>query len=129
VADRYLADASVLIDQLRGVPAAVAFLAPLLNQRLVVLHPAVHAEVLSGARDRRHLVGLDLAMASLRGCAIKGADMNLAIDLVRTHTLSHGIGWPDCLIAATCLRLGLPLVTLNDRHFKPIRGLSVIRPY
>jgi hypothetical protein len=22
-----------------------------------------------------------------------------------------------------------PVVTLNDKHFKPIRGLSVVRPY
>ena len=35
----------------------------------------------------------------------------------------------DCLIAATCLRLGLPLVTVNDKHFRPIRRLRVIRPY
>jgi hypothetical protein len=41
----------------------------------------------------------------------------------------HGVGWPDCLIAATCIRLGLPLVTLNDKHFRAIRGLRVVRPY
>jgi predicted nucleic acid-binding protein len=43
--------------------------------------------------------------------------------------LSTRLGWPDCLIAAAALRLDLPLVTLNDKHFKPIRGLRVVRPY
>jgi predicted nucleic acid-binding protein len=89
----------------------------------------VQAEVLSGARDRRHLTMLDAALADLRRYTVKTADMSTTIGLVRDYTLAHGIGWPDCLIAATCLRLSLPLVTLNDKHFKSIRGLSVLRPY
>jgi predicted nucleic acid-binding protein len=122
-------DATVLIDQLRGVTAATEYLTPLLTRRVLVLHPAVHAEVLSGARDKKHLHALDAALGMLKRCAMKGADMSVALDLVRSHTLTHKIGWPDCLIAATCLRLNLPLVTVNDKHFKAIRNLSVIRPY
>lgn len=129
MADAYIADATVLIDYLRAAPSAIEFLTPLLDRRAIVLHPAVLAEVLWGARDRRHLVQLDTELAKLKQCSIKSADMLTAIALVRTLTLSHGVGWPDCFIAATCLRLRLPLMTLNDRHFKPIRGLSVIRPY
>lgn len=129
VADGLVVDATVLIDQLRGVPAAVEYISPLLNRHLVVLHPAVHAEVLTGARDRRHLAALDSALRELKRCTLKNADMTVALDLVRSHTLTHRIGWPDCLIAATCLRLKLPLITINDKHFKAIRGLSVVRPY
>ena len=33
---------------------------------------------------------------------------------------------PDC---GDVLRLGLPLLTLNDKHFKAIRGLRVVRLY
>lgn len=129
MADALVVDATILIDQLRGVRAATEYLAPLLNRRVVVLHPAVHAEVLSGARDRRHLALLDAALADLKRCRIKGDDMGKAVELVRSYRLACGIGWPACLIAATCLRLRLPVVTLNDEHFRAIRGLSVVRPY
>ncbi len=47
----------------------------------------------------------------------------------KRYSLSHGVGWPDCLIAATALRLGLPVVTLNDKRFKVFKGLRVVRPY
>jgi predicted nucleic acid-binding protein len=60
---------------------------------------------------------------------VKSADMERAVQFVRAYTLAHGTGWPDCLLAATCLRLEVPVVTLNDKHFSPIRGLAVIRPY
>jgi len=56
-------------------------------------------------------------------------DFAAALDwLMRLH-LSHRIGFPDCLIASSALRLGVPVVTLNDRHFRLFRGLTVIRPY
>jgi len=79
--------------------------------------------------DRRHMNALDVALADKKRCTIKGADMNVALDLLRAYSLAHRIGWADCFIAATCLRLRIPLVTFNDKHFKPIPGLSVLRPY
>ncbi len=32
------------------------------------------------------------------------------------------------LIAAICLEYGLPLLTLNDRHFTRVPGLTVLTP-
>ena len=54
--------------------------------------------------------------------------IDAGMDVARLN-LSHGIGWPDCLIGATALRLRVAVVTLNDKHFKAIRGLRVVRPY
>lgn len=122
-------DATVLIDHLRGHPDATAYLAPLVLSGAAVIHPAVLAEVLSGARDARHLRMLDIALSDLRILRVRGDDLVRTVDLVRSYRLSAGIGWPDCLIAATALRLSLPVTTLNDKHFKAIRGLRVIRPY
>lgn len=127
--DALVVDATVFIDHLRNRAVATGYLAPLLSNRNVVLHPAVLAEVLTGARDKRHLAALDAALGEVRRCTVKGSDMTVAVNLVRQHTLAAGIGWPDCLIAATCMRLGLPVVTLNDKHFRAVRGLSVVRPY
>jgi hypothetical protein len=129
MADALVVDATVLIDHLRRRADATRYLAPLFLRRAVALHPAVLAEVLSGARDAQHLRALDKALADVPLLRVKALDFDAALDFLRASRLSHGIGWPDCLIAATCLRLGLAVVTLNDRHFRAIRGLRVIRPY
>jgi predicted nucleic acid-binding protein len=51
------------------------------------------------------------------------------LDLLAGFRLSHGVGWPDCLIAATAIRLGRPVATTNVKHFTPFPNLQVIRPY
>lgn len=38
------------------------------------------------------------------------------------------IGVKDVLIAAICLEHDLPLLTLNDRHFARVTGLTVLTP-
>lgn len=38
------------------------------------------------------------------------------------------IAVPDLLIGVTALRLGFSVATLNDRHFRMIPGLEVVRP-
>ena len=77
----------------------------------------------------------DLAEANLKRAlqnrerAQKGDDLVAALSLLRQHRLSASVGWADCLIAATCIRLDLPLITCNVKHFKSLRGLRIIRPY
>ena len=53
----------------------------------------------------------------------------IAIDLART--LKRGnvlIDYKDLTIAATALQVRSPLATINAKHFKHIKGLSVISP-
>ncbi len=40
----------------------------------------------------------------------------------------HKIKLPDAIIAATCLVLGLDILTLNIKDFENIEGLKVIEP-
>ncbi len=83
----------------------------------------------AGALDRRDLNRLVGGVAHLRRVRVEARDFDHCLAFVRRLALSHGVGWPDCLIAATALRLGLPIVTLNDKHFKVFKGLKVRRPY
>ncbi len=50
-----------------------------------------------------------------------------AISLMESLTLSHGLGMGDALIAATALEHGLPLLTLNFKHFVAVEGLTIER--
>jgi predicted nucleic acid-binding protein len=38
------------------------------------------------------------------------------------------IGIKDVLIAATCLEHQLPILTLNEKHFRRVAGLTVLSP-
>lgn len=120
--DSVALDTSVVIDYLNNQSDAVRFVEPLLVAIVGRVHPVVLGEVLVGAKSQSELRSLELAISTVPMLTVKSSDFLAALDLIRRYTLSHGIGWPHCLIAATCLRLKLPLVTLNDRHFRPIRG-------
>ncbi|MFN0132713.1 MAG: PIN domain-containing protein [Phycisphaerales bacterium] len=124
-----LIDSSIVIDDLRGVPAAHAYLTPLLDRRAAFLHPVGVAEILIGARNRSHLARLNAVIGLFRLVNAKNVDFLASLDLLRTHSLSHDVGWADCLIAASCIRLDLPIATLNVKHFRVFRGLRVVRPY
>lgn len=129
MAEHLVLDANIVIDYLNSKPGATRFVEPLLVSNVARLHPVVVGEVLVGSRSAGELRLIDAALNNITQLTVKPADFTAALDLVRRHFLSNGSGWPDCLVAATCLRLKLPLVTCNDKHFKPIRGLRVIRPY
>lgn len=129
MADGQLFDSTVVIDGHNGDARALAYLEPLIRKGAAFTHPVSAAEVLAGALNRRELTSLDRFLGAFRMAGVKQRDFLDALNSLRLLTLAHRIGWPDCLIAATGIRLGLPVVTVNDRHFRLIRGLSVIRPY
>ena len=51
-----------------------------------------------------------------------------AVDLLRQYRLAHGLLLPDSLLAATALVHDAPLLTKNQKHFRPIQGLKLL-PY
>jgi len=43
--------------------------------------------------------------------------------------MSEGVGFFDCLIAASAYHLDATVCTLNEKHFRPFPGVKVERPY
>jgi len=124
-----LLDSSVVVDYLRGRTQAVDYLDVIKRSEVPMTHVVVVAEVIRGARDRRELASIQATLAPFKVVAPDESDAISSVDLLVRFCLSHGIGWPDCLIAATALRLGVGVVTLNVKHFAPIPNLRVVRPY
>lgn len=124
-------DSSVLIDCLRGHAGAIAFLRS--HTAAIGGAPSTHlfvaAELYTGARDARELRGIQSFLAPFQLAVPNEADGLAALDLFRQYRLSHGVDWPDCQIAATALRLGVEVFTLNVKHFSAFSGLVVTRPY
>lgn len=125
MADRLMLDANVVIDLLRGRPEAVAFVRSLMARPL--LSAVVVGELYAGVRDGIERDHLDRLVAAFRVVPI---DRDIAMQgglFVKQYAPSHGTGLADALIAASSLRAGARLVTLNTRHFPMLP--DVHRPY
>lgn len=121
-------DTAILVDHLRKRPEAEAYLLSIARQGLFT-HDTVVGELLMGIRDKKELQALDELLRPFRILHLSESDSSISIELLRQYKLSHGTGYLDCLIAATCLRMNLPVSTTNDKHFRLIPNLQVIRPY
>lgn len=120
-----LVDTTVLIDALRGKPEAARYIASLGAPPFVSVVTA--AELYAGVRDGPERRQLEFALAH---STLLEVSLPIGIEaglLKRLWARSHGLGLADALIAATAMRHGLDLATLNRKHFPMIAGLVV--PY
>ena len=84
------------------------------------------AEFIAGARDKSELAKIEKQLSKYTAIPINTDINDIFIDLIRNLTLSHRPSIPDALIAATALYYGLPLYTLNKKHFQYIPGIQLL---
>ena len=122
-----LLDTTVLIDIFKEDANAVNWARQ--NQALRIGIPlVVWMEVIYGARNSREQHRLYEGLNAYRVVYLDEGDQERAREWLRAYSLSHDIGPFDCLIAATAVRMGKPLYTL-DNDFSIIPSLQTIRPY
>ena len=124
-----LIDTAILVSFLRNFAPAVDYLSGFDSHARPATHGVVVAELIEGCRSRTDLRAVDRLLRQFDVVTPDAADVLASHDLLRRHFLPNGVGWADCLIAATCLRLHRPLVTPNLKHFRSIRGLNLLHPY
>ena len=119
-----LVDTNILIDYLRQKPQAVVFVAQYGKANLA-LSPIVVMEIFQGVLDQ---ADFQRTRKALNGFVVLDLDPSigqLAMQLQQQYVLSHQIGIPDALIAATALIYNLELRTYNLKDFRFIPGLSI----
>jgi predicted nucleic acid-binding protein len=120
-----LLDTSILVDLLRGKPAALAFVGGLAKPPS--LSVVTVAELRAGQRSAREAVTIDQLVGSY---AIHDASLAVAERAgayLRQYRKSHQLDMADILIAATAAHHGLALATLNLKHFPMFTHLTA--PY
>jgi predicted nucleic acid-binding protein len=122
-------DSTIAVDVLRGVDEARRAIVSARAHGTVYIHSVVVAELVVGAASRRDLKVVDAFCAAFTEVVPDHADVVVSLKLLRRHFPADGTGWNDCLIAATALRTNASVMTLNEKHFRRIRGLRVHRPY
>lgn len=121
-----LLDTNVLIDALRGLPAAVSYLEGLGDVETVCSVITV-AELWAGA-EKGEQSQLEAFLGAFRSQPVDEEIARQAGEFMKTYGKSHGLTMPDALIAATACVISATLVTRNTRHF-PMKDLEVQMPY
>jgi predicted nucleic acid-binding protein len=106
-----LIDTDVLIDALRNVPQAVGFLASQQTGGSIAISVITAMELVAGCRDARELSLLDQFLLNFSILPMSASASSSAHQLMRAHTLGHGLTVPDALIAASALEHGGILFT------------------
>lgn len=91
------------------------------------LSSIVDMEVLTGVKNKRDLNTTNKKLNLFNTIDTDQEIMNLARILLNKYVLSHGMGIYDAIIAATCLVYDLPLWTYNQKDFRFIDGLELIK--
>ena len=120
-----LLDTCIVIDVLRGHQAALDFVTGLPDRPCLSVITAT--EIFAGVRGVKERQRIDGLLESYKLLDI-GLDIaKCAGDFVRLYGPSHSVDPIDALIAATAKTHGLPLATLNIKHFPMFEKLR--RPY
>lgn len=120
-----LLDTSVVIDVLRSHPAANAFVRSL--NSVPTCSELTRLEVVRGLRSEQRRAA-DSLFRTLDWAILDETIARRAGELGRKYRRSHqGISSVDLVIAATAQEVGLPLATMNLKHFPMFKGL--LKPY
>jgi predicted nucleic acid-binding protein len=126
--DNYLIDTTILVDVLRNNSQAIAWVnSMLLQERWVSV--VTYFELLAGCRNRREQRLVAREMRQYHLLMLTEAISSTALSWFTRFHLSHGVGLLDVLIGATALHQGTTIATLNLKHFTPLPGVRVERPY
>ena len=117
-----LLDTDVLVDFLRGYPAAVAYVKAQADR--ILLSAVVSAELYAGVRDSDELARLDEFLSLFRVAPVT-ADLARSAGLYkRDYHRSHGVGLADAIVAATAETERADLKTFNTKHYPMLKGLK-----
>lgn len=121
-------DTDVLIDCLRGMPAAQEWLTRAASEAFQV--PGIAAmELLVGCQNRTDLEHIQKFLKAFDVVWPDASEFAQAYELLAVHHLASNLGIPDCLVAAMALSRSARLYTFNLKHFRVVPGLDVQLPY
>lgn len=123
-----LLDTDVVIDVSRGHEPAVRWLLEE-GSADVVLPGYVVMELLQGCQNKQDQRAVLRQVEFYRILWPSAEACDRAIDLFAQHHLSDGLDLLDALIAALALEQNVPLHSFNEKHYRPIPGLTLVQPY
>ena len=93
----------------------------------VVLSAITKMELFSGASNKKELHLIDQKLGRFNIALINSEITIKSFDLHKIYRLSHGLLFPDSIIASTAIVSGLALFTYNTKDYKFISGLQLFK--
>lgn len=128
MADPVIVDTDILIDAGRGIQEAVNCLAEIERRTSNAVSAITYMELMVGCRDSRELRELDRFISRFQIIGLNNRISDIAIELLHSYRLSHGLLIPDALIAATAIYSEYPFVSKNQRDYRFVGELNLL-PY
>jgi predicted nucleic acid-binding protein len=121
----FLIDTDVLVDVSRGNINAADFVDGLTGEIYIGRVSAM--ELIVGARDRRDQGVIEKFIGLFEIKDLSEPIGQEAYRALKQYSKSHGLKVADALIAATAMEHALELVSRNEKHFRPIKGLKFMK--
>ncbi len=122
-----IVDTTVVIHLFRKNPAARSWLNSQSKQLSVT--PITWLEVMYGASGKAGQKTCEAILNQFEMVYLNQADMDWAMQQLKTYRLSHGIAIMDSLIASVSYRLQAPLYTHNLKDMRILLGTLAVKPY
>ncbi|MBI1939431.1 MAG: type II toxin-antitoxin system VapC family toxin [Ignavibacteriales bacterium] len=122
-----LIDSDILIDVAREVDTAIERLDEERKTSITTISSVTQMELVVGCRNKTELKHLDKFLEEFEIISLNYEITQKAIGLLKEYKLSHGLLIADSLIAATALILDAALLTKNQKDFKFIKGLKLLK--
>jgi len=119
-----LCDTNILIEFYKNDPRVVEELRQI-GQNLLAVSPITRAELYFGALDKAELVKIKQHLSLLSQFPLDVFVSTVFLELMESYSLSHKLGIPDALIAATVMVHKVELYTLNAKDFQFISDLKL----
>ncbi len=115
-------DTDILIDAGHGVIEAVKCLQNLKASSGLAISIITQMELMVGCANKAELQKLENFLKQFYIIKIDQAVSDIAVDLLRSYRLSHGLLIADSLIAATAIVWNYPFITKKQRDYRFIQG-------
>jgi predicted nucleic acid-binding protein len=120
-------DTDVMVDIQRGFAPAIEWFRALPETPAITVITLL--ELLHGCRNRQEQQRVMRMTARMPVLYLDAPVCMRAVDYFSEFHLSHGLGILDALIAAIVATQGLTLCSFNEKHYRMIPDLSVVKPY
>ena len=122
-----LCDTDVLIEFYKNT-ARVLHELQTIGQQYLAVSAITQAELYFGALNKAELNKIRTHLQSISRVAFDTMISEKFLTLMETYSLSHKLGLPDAIIAATAIVHRLPLYTLNTKHFEFLPEIELYHP-
>lgn len=122
-----LIDTDILIDVGKGISEAIDLLKSIKANSTAAISVVTQMELIVGCRNKKELQEVDKFLRQFRIIAIDKTISNRSVELLHFYFLSHNLLIADSLIAATALSLDLPFASKNQRDYRFIADLNLLR--